>query len=92
LWVKAQSFAVVRSCIAEGNDQCGIEVAEQARPTLEENQCRNNSQCGIAYSGSSGGTARWNICEADALYPIYISHTAQPELEANVGELVRENR
>ncbi len=55
LWVKAQSFAVVRSCIAEGNDRCGIEVAEQARPTLEENQCRNNEVCGIGYFDSSGG-------------------------------------
>jgi parallel beta-helix repeat protein len=57
LWVKAQSFAVVKSCIAEGNDRCGMEAAEQARPTLEENQCRYNKAGGIAYFGNSGGTA-----------------------------------
>ncbi len=84
LWIHGQSWALVRECIAEENARFGIEVSEQAQPTLEKNLCRNNEGSGVLYFGNSAGLARENTCEGNEYHGIQVGKQAQPTLENNL--------
>jgi parallel beta-helix repeat protein len=74
----------VRECQFEGNRLHGIEIRDQAQPTLEGNTSINNGQNGIMYWDESGGIARQNNCSGNRLHGIGISEQAQPTLEGNI--------
>ena len=60
----------------------GIEVQDEARPTLEDNVCNGNAQAAIGYSDMAGGVARGNECVGNR-WGIYVAETADPELTDN---------
>jgi parallel beta-helix repeat protein len=78
-----------RNNLCAANEFHGIQVSNQAQPTLEGNTCRENKRSGIAYFGSASGTARNNLCTANGLHGIGVNEQAQPTLEGNT---CRENK
>lgn len=71
----------------DSKESHGILVTAQAQPTLEDNICERNKECGIAYSDSAGGVARKNRCvDNKKLHGIYVGGQARPTLEENVCE------
>jgi parallel beta-helix repeat protein len=67
-----------------GNGANGIEVQEEAPPTLEGNMCCGNPERGIVYFDNSGGVARSNDSLGNTLSGINVRDEAQPTLEENV--------
>ena len=61
-------------------------VGDEARPTLECNECSENIAPGIGYRGSAQGLARGNRCCRNKQHGIYVCQQAQPRLEANTCE------
>jgi parallel beta-helix repeat protein len=82
LW--GNTTGTVRECQFEGNQLHGIELRDQAQPTLEGNTAINNGQNGIMYWDESGGVARQNRCSGNKLHGIGVSEQAQPTLEKNI--------
>jgi len=83
LLLGAETTGYVRDCVFEGNDT-GIEVWEQARPTLERNICRDNEAVGIIYGGEAGGVASENECIENAGHGVFVMGQASPTLERNI--------
>ncbi len=69
----------------------GILADEQAQSVLEDNDCSNNWDSGIAYFGSSGGIARRNRCSDNQLDGISIGEMAAPTIEGNICRSNGEN-
>jgi parallel beta-helix repeat protein len=82
LW--GDTTGTVRECQFEGNQLHGIEIRDQAQPTLEGNTSMNNEQNGIMYWDESGGVARQNNCSGNKLHGIGVSEQSQPTLEGNI--------
>ena len=59
-------YGIGRVYYSTGQARKALVQYEQALPTLEANDCRENKQGGIAYRGSTGGTARTNTCTGNA--------------------------
>jgi len=72
---------VIKKCVVENNGRFGIQVRDQAQPTLEGNTCRRNP-IGIICLDSAGGIARGNECTGGML-GIGVGDQAQPRLEEN---------
>jgi parallel beta-helix repeat protein len=86
-----------RNNLCTANGLHGIEVNEQAQPTLEGNTCRENEWSGIAYFGNAGGVARNNECIGNGKDGIYVDSTACPMLrdnrcQGNKGKKVNDRR
>jgi parallel beta-helix repeat protein len=60
----------------------GIEVKDEAEPTLEDNVCSGNAPVGMGLSDSVGGMARENDCSGNR-WGIYVAETADPEVKDN---------
>lgn len=64
------------------NRSFGVRIGEHAQPILARNDCRHNVS-GIAYFGTSGGTAWANMCRDNRMHGIQVAEQAQPVLERN---------
>lgn len=76
-----ESRPVLEANTCEHSPQC-ILVNRESEVTLQGNICRNGT-VGIAFWGSSSGTARGNRCTACVLSGIDVSFHAKPVLEEN---------
>lgn len=76
----AGGVARQNKCFANGLH--GIEVQDQATPTLEANVCSGNTQAGVGYSASAGGVGLQNECLKNR-WGIYVAKSAGPQLVDN---------
>jgi len=74
----------VHNCEASNNALHGIEIGDQAHPSLEENVLVHNDEDGIAFFESAGGKAIKNRCEDNSLFGIAVNDQAHPDLVENV--------
>lgn len=82
LCLSGETTGVVIGCEAIRNMLSGIQVQEQAQPTLGANICHKNQTCGIFYRGSASGIARQNTCTGNGS-GIAVVEQAQPMIGAN---------
>jgi len=73
----------VEMCQAAGNQQQGILLRDQARPSITYTFLRHNGACGLGYFGQTGGYAGNNVISQNELHGICIMQSAMPVLEVN---------
>lgn len=65
------------------NTASGIDIHDQAHPTVYENISENNKLCGIHFAHSTFGVARANRCNGNEVAGIAVLDEAHPTLEDN---------
>jgi parallel beta-helix repeat protein len=83
LWLRGTVCGVVEECESLRNRLHGIQLSEEAQPTLDQNTCRENKGSGIAYFDNASGTARNNTCVNNTKHGIFVGEQARPTLEGN---------
>ena len=83
LTLQGASTAGVSGCVSSQNEWAGIGVTDTGTVTLEDNECSNNSNCGISIFKSVSATIRGNTCSFNDLYGINMRDDSEATVENN---------
>jgi parallel beta-helix repeat protein len=83
LWAHGNAEVKATNCRFFDNGLHGVEVADSATVTLENNTCENNAYHGIAFFDNGSGLIRGNVARSNGWDGIGVCQSAWPTLIEN---------